>query len=124
DPGRGRNPGRDRRLGRGAGVIRSAALALTLTIGSANAETVFAVTSEDLSVCNLLSQIALAAAEHRDEGRTHLELSTGPLAYLDDDVRSDILEIVFNTVEGDPGFVAKTVAGLCVLERLQPREIN
>ena len=105
-------------------MIRSVALALLLTLGSANAETVFAVTSDDLSLCNLLSQIAMATAEHRDAGTTRLGLSAGPLADLEDDVREDILDIVFNSVEGDPGFVAKTVAGICILERLQPREIN
>ncbi|WP_129434578.1 hypothetical protein [Roseovarius sp. A46] len=97
-------------------------VALFVWAGPASAETVFAVTSEDVDECSTLSEYTGYLAEMRDTGATREKLLNTIPQEVSEDVRTDLVNIVMSAEAGDPGFVKKITGALCILERLQPRE--
>ncbi len=89
-----------------------------------DADTVFAVTSDDISSCNALSEFNGKLSDLRSSGATRGEISAAVPDSVSPAVRDDLLNIVFALTPGDTGFVKKVTGALCILERLQPREVN
>jgi hypothetical protein len=87
----------------------------------ASATTVFAVTSDDLHVCNLLGDLVVKFATLYRDGMSPVEISgairkSGVSAATAQAVES----LVFGIQTRDVKSMRSTAGGLCILERLQP----
>lgn len=89
-----------------------------------SANVVFAVTGEDIDICGSLSRFGRILADGAEQGRTRESLAGDFHQGFGHAARDDILDIVFSFRPGNPGLASKTIGAICLLERLQPMEVN
>ena len=89
------------------------------------AEIVFFVDAEGISHCSSLARIAEGFAEHRQSGISAAEMREAMLAgEVDPDVADLMIRTIFSFEAKDSQTFYSIFSALCVLDRLQPIEIE
>ena len=100
-------------------------LCVVLETAEADAETVFAVTSEDVAVCSELGEIAaeLSKLKHRDVSRKEM-LDATLESGVSPDVGEAIMNVLFSFEASDPTVYKSVMGAFCLQDKLAPVKLR